>query len=47
MSSVQLPRHAIGTETARSLLDALQHGVPAVPAKLAWALVVRGSTAGG
>jgi LacI family gluconate utilization system Gnt-I transcriptional repressor len=47
MSSVQLPRHAIGTETARSLLDALQLGVPAVPAKLAWALVVRGSTAGG
>jgi LacI family gluconate utilization system Gnt-I transcriptional repressor len=46
MSSVQLPRHAIGTETARSLLDALKHGVPAVSANLAWALVVRGSTAG-
>jgi LacI family gluconate utilization system Gnt-I transcriptional repressor len=47
MSSVQLPRHAIGAQTAQSLLEALKHGVPAVPASLPWGLVVRGSTAGG
>lgn len=45
LSSVQLPRHAIGAETARSLLDALRHGKPAVSASLPWALVARGSTA--
>lgn len=47
LSSVQLPRHAIGAETARSLLDALHHGKAAVPVALAWGLVARGSTAGG
>jgi len=45
MSSVQLPRHAIGAEAARSVLDALRHGLPAVPVSLPWTLVVRGSTA--
>ena len=45
MSSVQLPRHAIGTETARSVLDALRQGLPAEPVSLPWTLVVRGSTA--
>ncbi len=44
LSSVQLPRHAIGAETARSLLDALRHAKAAVPAALPWALVARGST---
>ena len=46
LSSVQLPRHAIGHETARSLLDALRLGKPAVPVSLPWALVARGSTGG-
>lgn len=45
LSSVQLPRHAIGAETARSLLDALRRGKPAVSASLPWTLVARGSTA--
>ena len=45
MSSVQLPRYSIGTETARSVLDALRRGLPAEPASLPWTLVVRGSTA--
>ena len=45
LSSVQLPRHGIGAETARSLLDALRHGKPAVPVSLPWTLVARGSTA--
>ena len=45
MSSVQLPRYAIGTETARSVLDALRLGLPAEPVSLPWKLVVRGSTA--
>jgi LacI family gluconate utilization system Gnt-I transcriptional repressor len=45
LSSVQLPRHAIGAETARSLLDALRRGKPAVPVSLPWALVARGTTA--
>jgi LacI family gluconate utilization system Gnt-I transcriptional repressor len=45
LSTVQLPRHAIGAETARSLLDALRHGKPAVPVSLPWSLVARGSTA--
>jgi LacI family gluconate utilization system Gnt-I transcriptional repressor len=44
LSSVQLPRLAIGTETARSLLDALRHGTPAEPVSLPWTLVARGST---
>lgn len=44
LSSVQLPRHAIGAETARSLLDALRRGKPAAPVSLPWALVARGST---
>ena len=44
MSSVQLPRHAIGEQTARSILNALRQGLPAVPVALPWALVVRGST---
>ncbi len=47
LSSVQPPRHGIGVETARSLLNALHHGKAAVPVSLPWALVVRGSTAGG
>jgi LacI family transcriptional regulator, gluconate utilization system Gnt-I transcriptional repressor len=45
MSSVQLPRYEIGSETARSLLDALRLGKPAAPVALPWTLVVRGSTA--
>ena len=45
LSSVQLPRLAIGTETARSLLDALRHGKTAVPVSLPWTLLARGSTA--
>ena len=44
LSSVQLPRHAIGAETAKSLLDALRHAKAAVPVALPWALVARGST---
>ncbi|MEO5732400.1 MAG: LacI family DNA-binding transcriptional regulator [Rubrivivax sp.] len=44
LSSVQLPRHAIGIETARSVLDALRNGGPARSASLQWALVARGST---
>ncbi|MBK7062575.1 MAG: LacI family DNA-binding transcriptional regulator [Rubrivivax sp.] len=44
LSSVSLPRHAIGTQTARSLLDALKLSRPAVSASLPWALIVRGST---
>lgn len=47
LSSVQLPRHAIGAETARSLLDALRRGKPALPVSLPWTLVARGSTAQG
>ena len=47
LSSVQLPRHDIGAETARSLLDALRDGKPAVSVSLPWALVARGSTGGG
>ena len=47
LSTVQPPRHAIGVETARSLLDALHHGKAAVPVALPWTLVARGSTAGG
>ncbi len=46
LSSVQLPRHAIGAETARSLLHALQHGKPAASVALGWGLLARGSTAG-
>lgn len=45
LSSVQLPRHAIGTETARCLLDALRRGKPPVPVSLPWRLVARSSTA--
>jgi LacI family transcriptional regulator, gluconate utilization system Gnt-I transcriptional repressor len=44
LSSVQLPRHAIGAETARSLLEALRHGKAAAPMSLPWTLVARGST---
>ncbi len=47
LSSVQLPRHAIGTEAARSLLSALKSGEPAESMALGWALVARESTAGG
>ncbi len=47
LSSVQLPRHAIGAETAKSLLDALRHAKAAVPVALPWALVARGSTGSG
>ncbi|MBA4175759.1 MAG: LacI family transcriptional regulator [Leptothrix sp. (in: Bacteria)] len=45
LSSVQLPRLAIGTETARSLLDALRRRKGAAPVSLPWTLVARGSTA--
>ena len=45
MSSVQLPRYAIGAEAARSVLDALRLNRPAEPVSLPWTLVVRGSTA--
>ncbi|MDQ2780890.1 MAG: LacI family DNA-binding transcriptional regulator [Pseudomonadota bacterium] len=44
LSSVQLPRHAIGSETAASLLQALREGSPARSASLQWGLVARGST---
>ena len=44
LSTVQLPRLAIGTETARSLLDALRSNKPAVPVSLPWTLLARGST---
>ncbi len=47
LSSVQLPRYAIGTETAKSLLNALRHQQAAVPVALPWALVARGSTSSG
>lgn len=45
LSSVQLPRHAIGTEAARSLLAALKHGKPAQSVSLPWTLAPRGSSA--
>ncbi len=44
LSSVQLPRHAIGTETAQSLLNALRDTKAAVPVALPWTLLTRGST---
>jgi LacI family transcriptional regulator, gluconate utilization system Gnt-I transcriptional repressor len=44
LSSVQLPRHAIGAEAARSLIDALRLGKPAVSAALPWAVVARDSS---
>jgi LacI family transcriptional regulator, gluconate utilization system Gnt-I transcriptional repressor len=44
LSSVQLPRYAIGTETAQSLLNALRHHRAALPVALPWTLVARGST---
>jgi LacI family transcriptional regulator, gluconate utilization system Gnt-I transcriptional repressor len=44
LSSVQLPRHAIGSETARSLIEALRLGKAAAPVALPWTLVARGST---
>ncbi len=47
LSSVQLPRQAIGQQTAKTLLDALKLGQPAVPVSLPWSLVVRGSTGAG
>ena len=47
LSSVQLPRHAIGSETATCLLDALRHGKAAVPVSMPWTLVARGSTSAG
>ncbi len=46
LSSVQLPRYGIGTETAQSLLNALRSHRAAVPVALPWTLVARGSTAG-
>lgn len=45
LSSVQLPRHAIGQETAASVLAALKGGVAAASASLPWSLIARGSTA--
>ena len=47
LSSVQLPRYAIGSETAQSLLQALRDGKAAVSAALPWKLVVRGSSGTG
>ena len=47
LSSVQLPRYAIGKQTAHSLLDALRLGKPAVPEALPWTLIARGSTGAG
>ncbi len=44
LSSVQLPRHAIGAEAARSLIDALRLGKPAASVALSWAVVARDST---
>ncbi|MFO1329233.1 MAG: LacI family DNA-binding transcriptional regulator [Rubrivivax sp.] len=44
LSSVQLPRHDIGAETARALIDALRQGRPARSAALTWGVVVRDST---
>ncbi len=44
LSSVQLPRHAIGAAAAASLLDALRLGRPAASAALPWKLAARGST---
>lgn len=45
LSSVQLPRYAIGTVAAESLLEALRGGERAASHGLAWTLVARGSTA--
>ncbi|MDE2080745.1 MAG: LacI family DNA-binding transcriptional regulator [Burkholderiales bacterium] len=45
LSSVQLPRLAIGAAAADSLLEALRGGRPAASSALPWALVARGSTA--
>ena len=45
LSSVQLPRHAIGQETAASVLAALKGGEAAASASLPWSLIARGSTA--
>ncbi len=45
LSTVRLPRHAIGSETARALLQALREGRSVPSASLPWSLVVRGSTA--
>lgn len=44
LSSVQLPRHEIGAETARTLIEALRQGRSARSALLPWAVVARGST---
>lgn len=46
LSSVQLPRHDIGAETARALIEALRQGRAARSASLPWKVVARGSTAG-
>ncbi len=47
LSSVQLPRYAIGSETARSLLNALRDGGVAASEALPWSLVARGSSGTG
>ncbi len=47
LSSVQLPRYAIGSETARSLLNALRDGGVAASEALPWSLVARGSSGPG
>lgn len=44
LSSVRLPRQAIGIEAARLLLRTLEAGAPAPHLALPWALVARGST---
>jgi LacI family transcriptional regulator, gluconate utilization system Gnt-I transcriptional repressor len=44
LSSVRLPRHGIGQQTAVSLIDALRHRQAAASAALPWELMVRGST---
>ncbi len=45
LSTVQLPRREIGSETARLLVESLRRGQPMASATLPWALVARGSTA--
>jgi LacI family transcriptional regulator, gluconate utilization system Gnt-I transcriptional repressor len=47
LSSVQLPRHAIGRETSASVLAALKGGTVAASAALPWSLIARASTGGG
>jgi LacI family gluconate utilization system Gnt-I transcriptional repressor len=45
LSSVRLPRHEIGAETARALLEALRGEPPTGARVLPWTLIARASTA--